>query len=385
MPVDFEVIVLGAGSMGSAAAYRLARAGVSVLLLEQFEIGHCRGASHGESRIIRLSYDHPLYISMARSAYELWTELESDAGEPVLTRTGMLDLSLPGHRGMDACIESMQTSGVDYEIWSRADIGARFPQFKLPADYFGVWQSDAGILSPQQTVPLVAKMARKYGAEIKENTRVEAIFVQDAGVTIEYQSGRYRSKKLIVAAGPWAGSLLAQIGLNVPLTVTQESYAFFKPESLDLFRVGRFPIFAFYGETAHGPDLSFYGFPIFGPDGIKVAQHHAGPVTTAEDRTFEVPSSVIDTLGGYLREFLPAGFGPPIQAMTCLYTNTPDRHFVIDTLPGYPHVAIACGFSGHGFKFSVLVGKLLADLVTRQKVETAIELFSLARLGTIAV
>jgi sarcosine oxidase len=384
MSVDCEVIVLGAGAMGGAAAYQLARAGVSVLLLEQYEVGHTRGASHGESRIIRLSYDHPHYIEMCRRSYRLWAELESDAGETVLTRTGMLDLSPPGHPAMAACLESMRATAVEHEIWSSAEVIRRYPQFKLPSEYFGVWQSDAGILSPQQCVSLLVRTAQKHGAVIKDNTKVEAILLQDDRVTVVTQSGEFHGKKLIVSAGPWAGTALQQVGLRLPLTVTQESYVFFQPRRPDLFEVGRFPIFAFYGDTPHGPDLAFYGFPVFGKAGIKIARHHAGPVTTADDRSFDVPPETVDRLQGYLQQFLPDAQGVPIHAMTCLYTNTPDRHFVIDTLPGYRHVAIACGFSGHGFKFAVLIGELLADLVTKQRTDCSIELFSLSRFDSVS-
>lgn len=379
MIAEFEFIVVGAGAMGSAAAYHLARDGRSVLLLEQFEIGHNRGASHGHSRIIRLSYDHPLYIRLSQAAYALWSELESDGGEKVITATGGLDLSRPGHHSFEACLASMEEMGVNYERLDAREIQRRYPQFRLDPQVVGVFQEDAGILNPSQCLPLMVRMARKHGATVIDNSPVTSFYFDENGIEVYCQERVYRSAKLIVSCGPWSETVLRKVGLGLPLVVSEERYVFFKPQRPELFSIGRFPIFTQHGQNRFGPDIEFYGFPLFGLDGVKVAEHHFGPEVTAEARSFVVPAEVIDRLSRRTQRLIPEAEGEVIHALTCLYANTPDRHFVIDFLPGYPDVVIAAGFSGHGFKFAIAVGRILADLVEKERTELEISPFSLSR------
>ena len=371
--------MVGGGAMGSAAAYQLARAGSPVLLLEQFPIGHERGASHGHSRIIRLSYEQPTYVRLSQEAYRLWAELELDAGEKLLVKTGMVDLGKRGHPAFESCIASMQEVGIDHQILTGRELAGRYPQFQLGQELVAVLQADAGILNPGYLVPLMARMAAGHGAAVVDNAPVRSIRLDDRGAGVETDRGRYRCQKLILSVGPWAGPVLQGIGLSLPLVVTQEQYAFFKPAKPENYQPGRFPIFAYYGDTPHGPDLEFYGFPIYGLPGVKIARHHRGPVTTADSRSFEADPAVLIDLRGYLESFLPDAWGEVIHAKTCLYTNTPDRHFIIDQMPGYPHVVIAAGFSGHGFKFAILVGKIVAELARSGRTDYPIDLFSLTR------
>ncbi len=379
MTPEFEVIVVGAGGMGSAAAYHLARGGRSVLLLEQFEIGHNRGASHGHSRIIRLSYEHPVYVRLSKSAYALWAELEEDAGEKVLTTTGGLDLSLPGHPVFEDCISSMQEVGVDHEKLDATEIQRRYPQFRISPGTVGVFQKDAGILQPSQSVPLMVSMARRHGATVIENSPVTSFYFDENGVEVICGDQVYKSAKLIISAGPWAEPVLKKVGVHIPLAITEERYVFFKPPHPEQFAVGRCPIFAQYGENLVGKDIEFYGFPVFGLDGVKVAEHRFGEPVTADDRSFVVPDRIIERMRERTRQLIPDAVGEVIHSMTCLYSNSPDRHFVIDLLPGYPHIVMAAGFSGHGYKFAIVVGRILADLVEREKTDFEVSMFSLSR------
>ncbi len=392
---DYETIVIGAGAMGSAAAYHLARDQRSVLLLEQFEIGHGRGSSHGESRIIRLSYDLPTYVTLMKSAYRLWAELEADVQQQLYFRTGGLDLSALHHPAFEACLASLQMTNVRHEVLDETEIRRRFPQFDVAHQTIGLYQADAGILNPAQCVTRMAQRAAHYGAGVIDYTPARSIRVHDDGADVVTDSSVYHCRKLIVSAGAWAGPLLQSIhtmqypvGVTWPLVVTQEQYAFFKPSQPELFTPDRFPIFIHYAtrectpvdyRTGDYQTIDHYGFPIFGRDSVKVGEHHAGPIVTADTRSFEVDAVRLRRLSEYVHATLPDLTGETIDVVTCLYTNTPDQHFMIDTLPGHPHVVIASPCSGHGFKFSILIGRILADLVERGETSYPIEMFSARR------
>jgi monomeric sarcosine oxidase len=381
MSSDFEYLIIGAGGMGSAAAYHLARDGRSVLLLEQFEIGHTRGSSHGESRIIRLSYDHPTYAQLAQAAYGLWAELELDAGQPLLQRTGGLDLSAPYNPIFEACIASLSALHIRREVLTTDEIHRRFPVFRVADGTIGVYQADAGILPASQCVRVMIDCARHDGAVVIERAPVRSIQLDDDGAKVGTDQAVYRCRKLIICAGPWAGPLLATLGITLPLVVTQEQYAFFQTQTPEKFHPDRMPVFIHYGSSGGSRSIDHYGLPIFGHAGVKVAEHHAGPIVTADTRTFEVDPERLQRLTDYVRTALPATLGEVLHAATCLYTNTPDQHFIIDRLPAYPHVVLAAGFSGHGFKFAILVGRILADLATHGHTPYPIDLFALKRFG----
>jgi monomeric sarcosine oxidase len=381
MSSDFEYLIIGAGSMGSAAAYHLAREGRTVLLLEQFEIGHACGSSHGESRIIRLSYDHPTYVQLAQAAYGLWAELELDAGQVLLQRTGGLDLSLPFNPVFEACIANLSALHIRREVLTTDEVHRRFPVFRVADGTIGLYQADAGILPASQCVRVLIDRATHYGAVVIEHSPVRSIRLDNDGADVRTDQAIYRCRKLIICAGPWAGPLLATLGITLPLAVTQEQYAFFQPQTPEKFQPDRMPVFIHYGSFTGASRIDHYGFPIFGHAGVKVAEHHAGPIVTADTRTFEVDAERLQRLSDYVRTTLPATRGEVLQAATCLYTNTPDQHFIIDRLTAYPHVVLAAGFSGHGFKFAILVGRILADLATHGNSQYPIDLFTLKRFG----
>jgi sarcosine oxidase len=381
MNSDFEHLIIGAGGMGSAAAYHLAREGRSVLLLEQFDIGHARGSSHGDSRIIRLSYDHPTYVHLAQAAYQLWAELESDSGQSLLLYTGGLDLSAPYNPVFEGCIASLSALRIRRELLTTDEIQRRFPVFRIADKTIGLYQADAGILPASQCVRTMIDRAIHYGAAVIEHSPARSIQLRDDGAEVQTDRATYRCRRLIICAGAWAGPLLATLGVALPLTVTQEQYAFFAPQTPDKFKPECMPVFIQYGQPAGPQRIDYYGIPIFGQAGVKVGEHHAGPVVTADTRTFEVDTERLQRLTTYVRATLPATRGEVLHASTCLYTNTPDQHFIIDRLPAYPHVTLAAGFSGHGFKFAILVGRVLADLATRGSTSFPIDLFTLKRFG----
>ncbi|ADH63483.1 Sarcosine oxidase [Allomeiothermus silvanus DSM 9946] len=358
MKTDYEFIVIGAGGAGSAAAYELARRGCEVLLIEQFQVGHDRGSSHGHSRIFRFAYAEPDYVRLAQAALLAWRELEADAGMPLLTLTGGLDLGPAGSSSLEQTEHALRAMGAVFDKLDAQSLMRRFPQWRVPGDWIGIYSPDAGIVNPTQSVEVLAVLAQGYGARLLERTPVRGLELSGQGSPrVLTDQGKFSCRRLIVAAGAWLPQLVPQLATR--LRVTQEATVFFKPQVLEPFSPRRFPIFINHLSASGLPDV--YGFPVFGLPGVKVALHHGGPATTAEARGFKVAQEYIETLSGWLLRYLPAAAGPVIQAKTCLYTNTATHDFLIDLHPESSSVLLASPCSGHGFKFAPAIGKILAD------------------------
>jgi len=353
---DYEYIVLGLGGIGSAAAYWLARrAGSEVLGLEQFETGHVRGESQDHSRIIRLSYHTPAYVRLARQAYGAWAALEQEAQEQLVLQTGGLDLAPPNSAiPLVNYIDSMRACDVPFELIDAAEVRHRWPQFRLQDDISAVYQPDAGIVAAGRCNAAHGRMARAHGATLRDVTPVTSIQAVDGELEI-VGDVTYRCRKLIIAAGPWTNQVLAHLNMRLPLTITQEQVTYFAPPGLTSFGIDRFPVWIWMD------DPCFYGFPVYGEAGIKVGQDVGGVEVTADTRTFEPEPAALRRVEQFLAQYLPTALGPSLYTKTCLYTLTPDRDFVIDTLATQPDITIAIG-AGHGFKFASLIGKILSEL-----------------------
>jgi sarcosine oxidase len=373
MPDRYEVIVVGAGVMGCATAYHLAKRGRRVLLLEQFAVGHELGSSHGHSRIIRLAYDAPDYVRLAQAAYPLWRALEQESDAALLLQTGGLDFAPPGAPTFEATRASLAAAGVPFEDLDRAGIAARFPQFQLPDDTIGIYQRDAGILNADRSVATLAAQARRYGAAIREGEPARRIAPSGDGVEVRTDSHAYTADRLVVTAGSWARPLLRQVGLELPLTVSKEQVAFFAPHAPELFEPGRFPIFIHHAIRGSAG----YGFPIFGLPGVKVAWHGGGPAVEPDSDDRALVPERLDSLRDYVAGLLPQAAGEVIYTQTCRYTRTPNGHFIIDRHPVHPQIVIGSPCSGHGFKFGVLIGSILSDLAERGATDYPIGLFEL--------
>lgn len=374
MKKDFEYIVLGIGGLGSAAVYWLSRAaGGEVLGLEQFEIGHIRGASQDHSRIIRLSYHTPAYVRLAQQAYLAWSELEQDIGEPLILRTGGLDFGSRDSRiSMADYARSLAACGVPFELLDAAEIRKRWPAFQLPEDLQGLYQAEGGIAPAARCNAAHIRRARERGAMLREHSRVTAI--RSIGNQLKVTAGEvtYGCRKLIITADAWSNTVLANFGLRLPLTVTQEQVTYFATPHLDDFLPDRFPVWVWLDEPC------FYGFPVYGEKGTKAAQDVGGEEVTAENRTFEVNPAALARVRAFLQKHIPKALGPEIYTKTCLYTLLPDRDFVIDALPGHPNVVLAIG-SGHAFKFASLIGKILCELALNGSTASDIEPFKFDR------
>ena len=368
-----DVIIVGGGAMGTATAYELAKRGHSVRLFEQFSIGHDLGSSHGYSRIIRRAYyEHPDYVPFVDRAYELWRELEKAVDERLLAVTGILEMGAPGSPLLKGSLLSCALHAIPHESLDAAQLRERFPQFQVPDFMRAVWQKDAGILAVERCILAFRLAAKRAGAVLHEEEEVLSIEHHASGVTVSTRKGRYSAAKVIVCAGSWAGRMLAD--LNLPLCVTRQAMGFFAPKKRAPFELGTFPLFLMelYGH-------SFYGFPFFGVDCVKVASHSHGKMVTPEtvDRSFNAADEA--ELRDFLEAHIPDAAGRLSFGKICLYTNTPDGDFILDAHPAHPNLLIAAGFSGHGFKFASVVGETLAELCVDGKTRHKIDRFSLGR------
>jgi monomeric sarcosine oxidase len=371
---DYEYIVLGLGGLGSGAAYWLStRAGADVLGLEQFELGHVRGESQDHSRIIRLSYHLPVYVELAKRAYESWDRLAADAGESVVLRTGGLDLGpRAGAIPLSDYADSMRTAGVTYETLDADEIMKRWPQWTLSDDIHGLYQANSGIAMAARANAAHQKMARAYGATLLENTRVTAVGSREGEVQVYAGGVTYTGRQLIIAGGPWSANVLGCLGVHIPLEVTQEQVTYFASPKAQAFAPDRFPVWIWMD------DPSYYGFPTFGEPGPKVAQDAGGRPVTAESRTFEPDAQAVRRVREFLARYLPDALGPEIYTKTCLYTLTPDRDFVIDRVPGHDNVWITIG-AGHAFKFASVIGRILSELAIDARTPSEIGAFTIDR------
>ncbi len=371
---NYDVIVLGLGGIGSGAAYWLARRGQRVLGLEQFQLGHARGESHDHSRIIRLSYHAPTYVRLAKEAYAAWAQLQSDAQERVIFKTGGLDLGpRDGAIDLSGYAQAMHECDVPFEIFDAAEIRRRFMSFEVGDDVWGLFQADGGIVAAERATAAHQRMAREFGATLRDNARVTR--VRDRGGEIEIEAGdeHYRTAQLVIAAGPWSAWALAHFGVRIPLEVTKEQAMYFRPGEIRSFEFGRFPVWIWMD------DPCFYGFPVFGEAGaVKVTQDAGGKPVDPDTRDFEPDPDITKRVRGFLSSHLPGLDGPEHLAKTCLYTLTPDRDFLIDSVPDHPNVHVAVG-AGHAFKYASVIGRILSDLVLDGMTRSDITQFTMAR------
>ncbi len=368
MKTDYDTIALGLGGIGAGALYWLARRlGGEVLGLEQFEIGHVRGESQDHSRIIRLSYHTSDYVRLAQQAYQAWAAVEAEAGEKLIVKTGGLDFAprvsaIP----MDDYANSLGACGVPFERLDAAEIMRRWPVFRLTDDIHGLYQAESGIAPAAKCNAAHLRLARAHGAVVRENAPVTAI--RDLVTEVEVAAGgaTYRCRRLVLSAGPWSNQALAHFGLKLPLTVTQEQVTYFASPRRADFLPDRFPIWIWLDVPC------LYGFPAYGEAGPKIAQDVGGDEVTADTRTFEPNQATLARTYRWLEQYIPSMLGPQIYTKTCLYTLTPDRDFVLDSLPGHPHVFAAIG-AAHAFKFASLIGKVLSELALDDRTSSTLE------------
>ncbi|MBA3953206.1 MAG: N-methyl-L-tryptophan oxidase, partial [Rubrobacter sp.] len=339
---------------------------------------HDKGSSHGESRIIRQAYfEGAEYVPLVSRAYELWEELEGETGEDLVTPCGGLMIGPKDGELVPGSVASAEEHGLPYEMLDASDLRRRFPVFEPGPETVALFEKRAGFVRPEATVRAHLGRAAALGADLRFGEPVVSWEATGWGVRVRTESGLYEAERLVVAAGAWAGELLSDLGL--PLEVTRQILFWFRPRGgTAAFAPDRLPIWIFEPDDGN----MFYSFPaIDGADTVKAAFFRADG-TPADPNTIdrEVHANEVDFIRRYLERHVPSMNGEFVRAKTCMYTNTPDQHFVISTHPDHPQVAVAAGFSGHGYKFCSVVGEILADLSTKGETRHPIGLFSPARL-----
>ena len=379
MNTRYDVIVVGVGAMGSAACYVLARRGVRVLGLEQFGIPHALGSAHGESRMIRLCYyEHPDYVPLLHRAYELWHELEqSQPGGPsrgLFHVTGGVYMGPADSEFVLSSLRAAEVHGLPHELLTRERLAERFSQFQLPPDHIGLYEPNAGILVPERVVSTYAELALRHGAVLHGHEPVESWQAQGGAVNVRTQHRSYSADRLVVCGGAWSSRLLGDLG--VPLVVTRQVMGWVWPRRREPFELGAFPVWAI-----DNPDATqHYGFPMLpGGLGLKIAHHFQNGPADPDSIDRQVQPDDESDFRPTLRRFIPQADGPLLAIRVCMYTNSPDSHFIIDRHPRHECVVLACGFSGHGFKFASVIGEVLADLAVSGRTDLPIEFLGLDR------
>ncbi len=385
---QYDVAVLGLGGMGSSAAWHLARRGLRVIGLEQFGPAHDRGSSHGETRLVRQAYfEDPRYVPLLQRSYELWDELGSETGTPLLTHAGGLMIGRVGGAVVTGSVASAERWRIPHEVLDPDQVTSRFPAFRLGAGEAAVFEPGAGFVDPEATVTANLALAAAAGARLEFHTEVLDWELGrssgprgggPASVSVRVRDGVLSARRLVICAGPWSGRILR--GLGLPLSVERHVLHWFAPDGeAASFGLGQLPVYLW--EYVGGSEL--YGFPVLpGAPGAKAAffRHGRAADPDALDRT--VPASEGDTLRSELLGRIPGLAGVWLSGTACMYTTTPDHHFVIGTAPGTDgRVTFAGGFSGHGFKFVPVVGEILADLATTGRTPLDISLFDPGRFG----
>jgi sarcosine oxidase len=371
---SYDVIVVGVGSMGSAAIYHLAKRGARVLGLEQFDFPNALGASVGTNRIIRLAYaEHPDYVPLLHRAYALWRELEALAGETLLIITGGLDIGTSQSEIVRGSLRACAEHRLDHEVLNADAIGRRFPAYRLPTEMVGVYQPQGGFVMSERCVAAYALAAMDEGAEVHGRERVTNFEVRAGRVHVTSDFGEYEARRLVLCAGPWTSRLLPRFSRLVE--AERQVLLWTQPKRADLFRHDRFPIFNM--DSGNG---RFYGFPVYAVPGFKIGKyHHRREPADAESLERNCDQRDETILREGIRRFFPDADGPTLAMKACMFTNSPDEHFLIDRHPELPEVVIAAGFSGHGFKFSSVIGEILADLSVDGETRWNINLFRLDR------
>lgn len=340
---DVDCLIVGAGVIGAATAWQLSRSGRSVVLLEQFQVGHTRGSSHGASRIFRFSYDDPAYVAMAMEALPLWRELEARTGRAVLTVTGGLDWG----KDLESHTSALAASGASFELMDGAEAARRFPLFAPPAGEPVLYQGDAGFLAADLAWRSLVRQAAAGGAHFLEDARVLELRAEDDHAEARTERGAFRARVAVVTAGSWAKDLLAGAGIDLPVEVSRQTVAYFPVEESTAP-----PVAVEWGESS-----VFYALPSPGT-GIKVGEHQVRNLADPGDDGVPDPAWVA-RLERWVADRVPGAGRKAVHAETCLYTSTSDERFILER---YGSIVVGSACSGHAFKFAPLIGQRLADM-----------------------
>lgn len=382
--VSYDVIVIGVGSMGSATCYHLAKRGYKVLGLEQFDISHEFGSHTGQSRIIRKAYfEHPDYVPLMEKAYENWKSLEKETGQQLYYQTGLLYAGDPNNEIIKGVKLTSSLYNIELEQLKTDEAAKRFPQFTFPKNFEILFEPDSGFLPPERSIRLYAEEAGKNGAMIHSNEKIIEWRKDGNSIIVRTDKNTYQSNKLIITAGAWAGKMIP--GLSDKIKVTRQFIAWIKTRNDKQFALNNFPCWMIGDDNKHG---CYYGFPVldtkkFGePAGLKLAHHFPSHITDPDNVNRHATDEDIENLKYCLDKYLAGSFDSVLHTKICLYANSPDDNFILDRLPGFEeNVSVACGFSGHGFKFASVIGEILADLAIDGKTDLPVGFLNANRFG----
>ncbi|MGE7624520.1 N-methyl-L-tryptophan oxidase [Viridibacillus sp. NPDC096237] len=374
--MHYDVIVVGAGSMGMAAGYFLSKSGKKTLLLDAFNPPHDKGSHHGETRIIRYAYGEGAeYVPLALRARDLWQDLAQQTGKEIFLQTGVINVGDKNIPFIKNVIESAKKFNLPLEVMTATEVNEKWEGLQLPLNFLGCFEPTSGVLRVESCVEAYKELAINAGATIRTDSRVVKVDPQSDKVTIYTEDGvMFTANSVIISAGAWAGELLTQLDLELPLNPIRKTFAWYDVDE-KLYNQNDFPAFTF--ELA---DSIYYGFPSIDGAGLKVGRHDGGEtINPDEDKLAfgEVTGDAKD-LTEFLDEFMPREHDLKF-GKTCMYTMTPDEDFIIDVHPKHENIAIAAGFSGHGFKFASAVGEVLCNLITKGSTDLDITPFSMQR------
>jgi sarcosine oxidase len=362
MPQRYRVIVIGCGAIGAATTYWLSRrlGGDAVLALEQYQLGHSRGASEDHSRVIRHAYTRPDYTALTPAAYQSWNVAERETGLQLVYRTGGLIIAARGSAGMEYVEDTaaaMTASGLPFELLNGTAVSERWPQWRLGGQHTALFDPESGILDIRRATAAHVALARARGATIRPETPVSAIAESPHGVTVTAGGESYAADQVVLAGGAWNPVLLGLLGTSLPITLTEEQVTYFATPNVREFTPARFTVFGLIGEDG----LLYYGLPVYGEVAVKVGLDGAGPVVTPQTRTDTADPQRVAKVRAFLGQHLPGALGPELYTRVCCYDFPPDRDFIADYLPGSARVLVCVG-AGHAGKFAGLLGRILTEL-----------------------
>ena len=370
-----DVLIIGTGAVGSAAMYYLAERGVNVVGLDRFPVAHDKGSSHGQTRIIRLAYfEHPNYVPLLRRSYELWKDLEEKSGNQLYSETGIIQIGPADGEIVTGVKASAQEHNLEIENLTASDVTSRYPGFMVPEGMEAVFEKRAGFLKVEQSIKAYINLALNYGAELHTGVSVDNWKrISGNGIEVTTSRGAFSADNLIITAGAWAKDLLRPLNLN--LTVARKPLFWFESDRTYDIEAG---CPAFFYETPQG---SFYGFPSIDELGLKVAEHTSGdPVLDPlkVDRSLHKTDKA--KIDGFIASHLSKMHNPRMtDHKICMYTRSEDEHFIVDSIPGSPHVNFVAGLSGHGFKMASVLGEIMADLAINKSTNHPIDFLSAKR------
>ncbi len=371
----YDVIVAGIGGMGSSACYHLAKRGQRVLGLERFDLGHSMGSSHGLTRIIRIAYfEGEHYVPLLKRAAQLWKETGDEAGTQLLYVTGSLDIATEKEGFVEASHQSCIRHDLPHQILDRREIEQRYPAFRLTPQHRALWQPDGGFVASERAIYAHAGLAMKHGAELRFNEPILSWkATANGGVEVRTERTTYTAGSLVLSSGAWMPELVPALGKVEH--IVKQAIGWFGVKNPAQFQPDQFPVFILSVEEGN-----FYGFPLWEHPGFKIGGPHFARELIDPNSPDRTPSPrQVAAIHDCLKKYIPDAAGDPLTLKGCMYTVTPDEHFVVDRLPDTPQVIALSPCSGHGYKFCSVLGEVAADLVIKGETPFDIKELSIQR------